>query len=232
MPESSASSKTGLARWWATISNNPLWAKVIAALLVAAIVAHSGGVFSSGSTSSKESTKTAHHPSQSGPTESQPSPKPHPSLASYLDKLQITDQEGGEAELGVVNVGPTPYQHGVTLPYTATSMFEPETVTFALPGQYTTFRALVGFDPNAVKGETESMDIKVVAGKHIVVRTVISPTSPPCAIEASISGASTIELETRPNNYGARLDVAIAEPRVFAGNDFPNMPTAAQCPPS
>jgi hypothetical protein len=232
MPEPSASGKRGLARWWARVSHHPLWAAVIAALLVAAIVAHSGGVFSSGSTPSKEPIKTAHHPSQSGPTESQPSPKPHPSLASYLDKLQITEQEGGEAELGVVNVGPTHYQHGVTLPYTATAMFDPETATFALPGKYTTFRALLGFDPNAVKGETESMGVKVFAGKHVVISTVISPTSPPCAIEATISGASTIELETRPNNYGARLDVAFAEPRVFAGDDFPNMPTAAQCPPS
>jgi hypothetical protein len=227
MPEPSASSKEGVARWWKTI-----WAAVIAALIAAAIAAHSGGVFGSGSTSSKEPTSTTHHPSQSRLTKSQPQSNPHPSLASYLDKLQITQQEGGEAELGVVNVGSTPYHHGVTLPYTATAMFVPETVTFALPGQYTTFRALVGFDPNATKGETESMRVKVLAGNHVAIKTVISPTSPPCALEASISGARTIAFETRPNNYGARLDVTFAEPRVFAGDDFPNMPTAAPCPPS
>lgn len=74
------------------------------------------------------------------------------------------------------------------------------------------------------------MGIKALAGSHVVINTVVSPTSPPCTIEASISGASTISLEARPNNNGARIDVAFAEPRVFTGNDFPNMPTAAKCP--
>lgn len=101
------------------------------------------------SSSPKEPASTTQHPSQNGPTTSQPQSTSRPSLASYLDMLQITQQEGGEAEVGVVHVGPTRYRHGVTLPYTATAMFGPELVTFALPGQYTTFRALVGFDPNA-----------------------------------------------------------------------------------
>jgi NPCBM/NEW2 domain len=179
----------------------------------------------------KEPTSTTHHPPQNGHTESQPQPKPHPNPASFLDKLQITQQEGGEAEFGVAHVGPTRYRHSMTLPYSATNMFGPETITFALPGGYSTFRALVGFDPNATKEQSESMRVKVFTiNKHAEVNTVVSPASPPCTIEAPTSGANTIEIETGPNNYGARIDVVLADPRVFAGTDFPNMPTAAPCP--
>lgn len=47
-PESQT--KTGIARWWDVISHHPFWATLIAGLiaglLVAAIIAHSGGLFS------------------------------------------------------------------------------------------------------------------------------------------------------------------------------------------
>lgn len=48
MADPPAQDKEGIARWWDTISHHPLWAAVIAALLTAAIVAHSGGVFGGG----------------------------------------------------------------------------------------------------------------------------------------------------------------------------------------
>jgi hypothetical protein len=44
-------SRGRLSRWWDAISHHPLWAAVIATLLAATIVAHSGGVFSDAGTS-------------------------------------------------------------------------------------------------------------------------------------------------------------------------------------
>jgi hypothetical protein len=181
-----------------------------------------------------------------------PSPSPHktgrsttphktgPSLApapvstgtppSFIDRFQIAGQEGGVVEAGAVHIGQTLYRHAVTFPYEATSMFTPMIATLALPGRYAVFRALVGFDPNATKGTTESMGVKVFAGDYAVVNTVVSPNSPPCTIEGSITGASMIKLETYPKNNGARATTAFADPRVVNESDFPHMPTAAPCP--
>lgn len=212
------------------LSHNPLWAGLIAILLAAALTTAVKAIFDTGShhrvrrpeaTGSKQraSISSSHH------AKVQPPP-----ARSYLHELQITEQEGGEAEFGVAQIGQTPYRHVVTLPYSATNMFGAETIAFALSAKFTTFRALVGFDPNAVKEQNESMAIKVVSGNETIANTVIDPTSPPCIIDATIpSHASTIGLEARPNNYGARINVTFAEPRVFAVSDFPHMPTGAPC---
>lgn len=215
------------------LSHNQLWASLIAILLAAALTTAVKAIFDTGThhrvrrpeaTGSKQraSISSSHY------TKVQPPP-----ARSYLNELQITGEEGGEAEFGVAQIGQTPYRHVVTLPYSATDMFGAETIAFALSAKFTTFRALVGFDPNVVKKRNESMAIKVVSGNETIANTIINPSSPPCIIDATIpSHAGTIELKARPNNYGARINVTFAEPRVFAVSDFPHMPTGVRCRPA
>jgi hypothetical protein len=54
--------KKGIAHWWDIISHHPMWAALIAALLAAAIIAHSGNVFSNSSPTSQPTD----HPATSG----------------------------------------------------------------------------------------------------------------------------------------------------------------------
>jgi hypothetical protein len=54
VPDPPAQEKEGIARWWDTISHHPLWAAIIATLIAAAIIAHSGAVFGGSSSASSD----------------------------------------------------------------------------------------------------------------------------------------------------------------------------------
>jgi hypothetical protein len=68
------------------------------------------------------------------------------------------------------------------------------------------------------------MGVEVLADDQVVARTTVSSGSPPCSINAQISGANTLELGVYEDT-GEPFDVAFGEMRVVTGKDFPAMPS-------
>jgi len=147
---------------------------------------------------------------------------------TYVDELQQT-ASSNEVTLGAANVGGRRLGHGVTINSLSGTAESPNGATFALPGQFTAFRAVVGVDPGSAPGFSGSVGIDVSTGTRRLVSTVVSRGSPPCSIDVSITGAQTLTLAAYLES-GEPLAAAFGDPRVLAGADFAGMPSAPPCP--
>lgn len=157
-----------------------------------------------------------------------PGPKKRES-AQYLDSLQQTESTSNVVTSGETDVSARRFPHGVTIASLgATSSGSPNGTKFALPGQFATFRALLGVDPNSSPGFSGSMGVTIANEGHVFTTTVVSRGSPPCSINVPIDRAGTLELQVYPKS-GEPLAVAFGDARVLGKKDFAGMPSGPPC---
>jgi hypothetical protein len=145
----------------------------------------------------------------------------------YVESLQTTLNSRANVG-GGANVDGRNYPHGITIDSLAGTEESPNGVAFALPSQFSAFRAIVGVDPNSAPGFGGSMQFKVASGEHDLFKTTISRGSPPCTVNVPLEGASNLELQAYFLS-GEPLKVAVGEARVVAQKDFPGMPSGQPC---
>jgi hypothetical protein len=171
-----------------------------------------------------------------GPTKPSPnttgrgSPAPLTTVGSaaafYVDQFQMS---AGQATLGAVSASGIKFNHGVKINTVGTSSNAPQTVTFVLPRPISFFRAIVGVDPQSAPGYSGSLGVRVLAGKIVVIDTVVSRGSPACSVDVSLDGARTVELQAYFSS-GVPLDVAFGDSRVLGAQDFAGETSAPRCP--
>ncbi len=145
----------------------------------------------------------------------------------YVESLQTTINNRANVG-GGANVNGQNYPHGITIDSLAGTEENPNGVAFALPGQFSAFRAVVGVDPNSAPGFSGSMEFKVATGERDLFKTTISRGSPPCIVNVSLQGAGNLELQAYFVS-GEPLKVAVGEARVVDDKDFANMPSGQPC---
>jgi NPCBM/NEW2 domain len=173
-------------------------------------------------------TKTGPTTTKTGPTTTKTGPTT-PEPAQYLDSLQQSESTSKTVTSGATNVSGRRFPHGITIASLgATSSENPNGAKFVLPGQFASFRALVGVDPSSAPGFGGSMGVAIANEGHAFLTTTVSRGSPPCSINVPIGGAGMIELQVFPSS-GEPLAVAFGDARVVGEKDFAGMPSGPRC---
>jgi hypothetical protein len=149
-------------------------------------------------------------------------------MTAFLDGFQKSNASNA-VSMGAVDVDGRKLQRGVSISALAGTAQSPNGVTFALPGDYTAVRAIVGVDTSSAAGFTGTIGVKVFAGEQVALTTQVSSGSPPCSINAPVSGANEVGLSAYFIS-GEPMTVAFGDARAVAGKDFADMPTAPACP--
>jgi hypothetical protein len=144
----------------------------------------------------------------------------------YVESLQVTTTKSATGN--GANVSGRNYPHGVTIETIGSSKTEPNGVAYALPGNFSAFRAVVGVDPTSAPGFSGTMEVEVASGGQAIGKTEVSRGSLPCVLNVSLKGASNLELEAYTVS-GEPLALALGEARVVGEKDLPKMPSGQPC---